>query len=282
MRLAAALFLALCVSGEASGQTDHRHIELEGEHNFRDVGGYQTSDGQQVVTGCVYRSGRLPDLTDEDVAKLEEIGIKTVVNFLTEDEIEAAGQDRVPPGTKQVLLPIESDDGMVAVILKARETADFSNVDASLNPGFHSMLVEQAKPEYAELLRAIINTDEPLVFHCSHGIHRTGTATAILLWALGVPWETIREDYLLSNHYREAEVERRLNQFRQLIARKKQISADDVDMTNLNAFYILQPHYIDATRDQIVKEYGGIDGYLTQGLGLKDAEIANLRSRLLK
>lgn len=265
-------------------QTDkeRRHVRLTGEPNFRDIGGYRTTDGRQVAMGLVFRSGRLPGLTDEDVAVLERICINTVVNFLTDDEIKAAGADRVPDGCRKVFLPIESDDGIVGVILEARRTADFSKLHADLNPGFHQMLAEQAMPQYADLLREIIRTDEPLVFHCSHGIHRTGTATAILLWAVGVPWETIREDYLLSNHYRQHEVKRRLDQFRKLIAQKQQIDPDDVDMTNLNAFYILQPHYIDSARDWILQEYGGIDQYLTKGLGLTPQEIRQLRSRLLQ
>jgi protein-tyrosine phosphatase len=57
-----------------------------------------------------------------------------------------------------------------------------------------------------------------VVYHCSHGVHRTGTATAILLSALGVPWETVPEDYLLSNKYRVEEVNRRNSDLRLLAA----------------------------------------------------------------
>ena len=53
-------------------------------------------------------------------------------------------------------------------------------------------------------------------------------------------------------------------------------------MTNINAFYILQGHYIDATRDEILKKYGSIDGYLNKGLGLTKRDIRKLRERLLE
>ena len=55
----------------------------------------------------------------------------------------------------------------------------------------------------AELFHIL--TDEsnyPIIFHCSHGVHRTGTAAALILNSLGVPWATIKEDYMLSNEYR--------------------------------------------------------------------------------
>jgi protein tyrosine/serine phosphatase len=66
-----------------------RHILLEGQTNFRDLGGYQTRDGRTVKWRQLYRSGRLANLTDMDVARLEELGIHTVVNLLTADDIEA-------------------------------------------------------------------------------------------------------------------------------------------------------------------------------------------------
>ena len=144
------------------------------------------------------------------------------------------------------------------------------------------MLVSDARKQYAALLKEIADADGPVVFHCSHGVHRTGTAVAILLSALGVPWETVREDYVLSNKYRKHEIERRLAQLRQLAARNRDIPPDEVDMTNVNAFYILKGEYIDATRDEILKKYGSIDGYLTKGLGLTRGEIGQLRDRLLE
>ena len=39
----------------------------------------------------------------------------------------------------------------------------------------------------------------PLVVHCAAGKDRTGVAIAVLLRALGVPKETVIEDYLLTN-----------------------------------------------------------------------------------
>ena len=53
-------------------------------------------------------------------------------------------------------------------------------------------------------------------------------------------------------------------------------------MTNVNAFYILKGEYIDATRDEILKQYGSIENYLTKGLGLTRGEIGQLCDRLLE
>jgi protein-tyrosine phosphatase len=121
-----------------------------------------------------------------------------------------------------------------------------------------------------------------MVFHCSHGIHRTGTGAAILLSILGVPWETVREDYLLSNDFRKEEVEQRLEQLRQLAAKNQGIAPAKVDMTNIYAFYILEGKYIDAALDEVIKKYGSMDNYIKEGLGISDDEIQKLKDELLE
>jgi protein-tyrosine phosphatase len=266
--------------------TEMRHIRLDGQSNFRDIGGYRTVDGKTVRWGQVYRSGELPRLSDSDVGRLEAFRLATVVNFLTEDEIDARGKDRLPGGIKEVPLPIsgKAEQDLAKVVLEARQTADFSQVPVELNPEVHRLLVgDAAKEQYATLLKMAADPDNrPMVFHCSHGVHRTGTATAILLSALGVPWETVREDYLLSNVFRNEEVEKRIAELRNMAAKKQGIPPDQVDMTNIKAFYILEGSYIDATLDEIIQQYGSMDEYLRKGLGLDDGEVQRLHDELLE
>ena len=261
---------------------EDRCIQLEGQSNFRDVGGYQTRNGKSVKRGIVFRSGRMPLLTEDDVAKLERMGIKAVVNFLTPEEVQASGKNRLPRGAVETLHSIDSDGGLAVLLIEARTTGDFSKMPPDINPEIHRMVVNEARKQYAALFREIIRSDAPIVYHCSHGVHRTGSATAILLWSLGVPWETVREDYLLSNTCRKEEVDRRLEYFRGLAAKNQDVAAVEVDMTNITAFYILKESYIDATRDEIVKEYGGIEKYLADGLALTADEIQRLRDKLLE
>ena len=54
-----------------------RRVELEGEHNFRDLGFYKTDDNSTIKKGLLYRSGSLYKLSSNDTAKLKELGIKT-------------------------------------------------------------------------------------------------------------------------------------------------------------------------------------------------------------
>lgn len=69
--------------------------------------------------------------------------------------------------------------------------------------------MEDGKEAYNGLFKVLADENNyPLVFHCSQGVHRTGTAAALVLRLLGVPWETIKEDYLLSNETRKHETEK--------------------------------------------------------------------------
>jgi protein-tyrosine phosphatase len=172
---------------------------------------------------------------------------------------------------------------MAALIEEARMTGDFSEVPPELNPDIHRKLMDEGRDHYAQLLREVADpANRPLVFHCSHGVHRTGTGAAILLSALGVPWETVRADYLMSNTTRAVEVEHRLTQLRDLYAENNGLTPEEVDTTNMEAFYVLQASYIDAALEQAVAEFGSMEAYIRDGLGLTDAEVETLRAQLLE
>ena len=94
----------------------NRHIELDGQPNFRDIGGYNTVDGKTVKWCQVYRSGELPRLSDEDLMMLDSLGISTVISFLTQPEIDAKGKDRLPEGVNEISIPIDTEDGPLQYI----------------------------------------------------------------------------------------------------------------------------------------------------------------------
>lgn len=122
-----------------------RHIELEGQPNFRDLGGYKTVDGKTVKWKQIYRTGILSKLTDNDLKIIDSLQLKTVVNFLTDFEIESKGNDRLPDYVAEQPIPIENDPLIIQLTKEveyAMKTGDFSKVPAELNFEIHKILTE--------------------------------------------------------------------------------------------------------------------------------------------
>ena len=71
-----------------------RRVPLQGSVNFRDLGGYETSDGRRVKWGQVFRSDNLGRLTDRDVLFVKRMGIRMVCDFRIETP------DPISPGVR--------------------------------------------------------------------------------------------------------------------------------------------------------------------------------------
>ena len=75
--------------------TAERLVPLQGSWNFRDLGGYKTSNGSRVKWGQIFRSDNLSNLTERDQALLKRIGIKLVCDLRTPPELNR-WPDRLP------------------------------------------------------------------------------------------------------------------------------------------------------------------------------------------
>ena len=74
-----------------------RRVPLAGAHNFRDLGGYRTTEGRVVRWGRLYRSDHLGDLTDGDLEAIDQLGVRLVVDYRGPHEQEAT-PSRIAPG----------------------------------------------------------------------------------------------------------------------------------------------------------------------------------------
>lgn len=282
LMLLSTLLLIACKETNTESEEEYdRHIVLSAQSNMRDLGLYTTNDKQEIKRGLLYRSGTLSACSSSDVEILDSLGIKTVVNFLTEEERQSRGGDNLPEGVKSVFLPISGDNKEASSVLKARQTGDFSEVPIELNHNIHALLVEVGKDAYKGLFEVLADAENyPVLFHCSHGVHRTGTATALVFMALDVPWDTIVSDYMLSNSYRLEESNARIQALNELAEKNTDVPDKTKNLKNIEAFYLLDKSYIEGTKEAIENDYGDIKNYL-ESIGVEAAILEKVKANLL-
>ncbi|MDL2228634.1 tyrosine-protein phosphatase [Treponema sp. OttesenSCG-928-L16] len=230
-----------------------RIVPVEGAYNIRDLGAYEAAGGRRVKWGMVYRAGDLYSLTDRDTGLLARRGIKTIVDFRTEEERELAPDRAIDSVEKTIYLPI--DAGNMIVYESLTEESQTEELMRSL----YRIFPEQETEQYRIFMSILSDpANAPLLFHCSAGKDRTGFAAAILLAALGVDRETIYADYLLSAEYLEGKYRR--------ITRKA---------PQLAPLMTVKREYLEAAFETMERMGGSIDAYLTDRLG---ADIGLLRS----
>lgn len=255
-----------------------RSLRLEGAPNFRDLGGLPARDGATVAYGRLFRSGNLVHLTDTDVADLTAVGIRTVIDFRHEFEVEVFGADRLPPGATYLSLPITAG-GMDASTHEALRNGDLTALpDLTVaNRNF----VRNNRRELGELLGVLAEPGRlPAVFHCIGGKDRTGIASAVLLSALGVPWQHVQADYLATNRQIEMRVDEQLAHLARTTGYEGERSASSLEAAR--RFFVLEARYIDAAREEMIARAGSVEDYIHRDLEVSPATVARLRHELLE
>ncbi len=260
-----------------------RHFALEGAHNVRDIGGYSTADGKTVAWGRVFRADSLDSLTPDDQRAVADANVGTVVDFRGADEIAKSGVDQVPESIDVVNIPLldESTQALSEAIQTAMTTGDPAVMQEMLGDGKaerigdEGFVVQLDQPEtmagYADTMRLIADSDGALVYHCTAGKDRTGMMTALLLGLLGVPDDTIVDDFVLSNEFN-----REHNEETYAFLASKGVDIDLIRPLTEQSASKIQP-----VLDAVNNEYGGWDGFATTVLGLDGDTVTKLRDTLL-
>jgi protein-tyrosine phosphatase len=256
-------------------------IALQGQPNFRDLGGLVTADGRVIKPGVIYRSGELSNLSNDDVSKLERLGIKTVIDFRSDQELQSRGPDRLPSGAVHHHVAIDFGD-LSEVIWRGFSEGDFSGIPKDMLTQLNKHNFMCSTEQYATLLKTIISHDGlPLVFHCTHGKDRAGIAAAILLLDLGIPKVDVIKNYLASNTYRAEANRQMLEDLRLKQAEKHGVLPTQIDTSPLEVIYYLKASYFEEAFKLLIEEYQNFNNYLTQGLGLHLDELDKLQYSLL-
>lgn len=171
----------------------NRHHVFEGCFNFRDIGGYPTTDGRSIRWGRYFRAGRQDRMTQSDLHNIGKLGIASQIDLRRPDEVRDQGRGPLQAmGAAYHNIPVIPDGGSDQL---SRLVGD-SAISGKRYLGY----LEFGPQSWVRMFELFAHAgSHPVVLHCTAGKDRTGVSTAFLLSVLGVQRELIEADYLLTN-----------------------------------------------------------------------------------
>jgi protein-tyrosine phosphatase len=242
------------------------------------VGGYASTDGRRVKRGVLYRSDDLADLSSQDLETLAELGLRRVFDMRHVSE-RLDKPDRLP-----------GNDGIavfeIPIYFPPLDRAESRRkiLDGEVEKGHFEQLLIEANRAFAldytsqwhELVQGLTAPGAlPALIHCVDGKDRTGFVVALILRAVGVPQETVLEDYLLSNRFFQSRIDwyAFLGSLGSLFR---------VPQSEIRPLLEVRREYLEAAFAAIDERYGSFTAYLHEGLGLDIKTLNLLRLALLE
>lgn len=249
----------------------------QGIHNLRDYGGYAVAGGGRVRTGVLLRSGQHMEASDADLALINRLDIRTVIDLRGVSERDGFPCRRHPKFAAQVIAydgetsnspPHEGGGGQVVMTpQRARERMLAVYTRMPVNPAMIDM--------FTRYFKALDENDGGSLVHCFAGKDRTGIAVALLLHALGVHHDDIVSEFLLTNDAPTRDILERQS------LPRMEAHYGTIEPEALHNLMGVLPEYIDTYFAEITRDHGSVDDYLATRLGVDEARKARLRDRLI-
>jgi len=227
--------------------------------NFRDFGGYPSRHGGRLRRDRLYRSGHLSGIDAGDLESLLALDFKLVADLRYISE-RRAFRSPWPERYAERTLFHDGDRAGEAPhmrLLRANEltiqTVDvfYTDLYATLpyDPLYRSL--------FARVLRVLPSVDGRVLIHCAVGKDRTGILVALIHHVLGVDWNNIVADYVLS-HTAPGLV----RQGPEIIDKAFQNFGHWPDVDAVRALLGAKESYISHAFATITERSGSIDSYL--------------------
>jgi protein-tyrosine phosphatase len=254
-------------------------IRLEGGCNFRQISAHAAHAGRRLRPGKLFRSGVLAYFSDLDHAQLSNLRIRTIVDLRRADE-----RRREPTRwySQDVLtLAADAESAPASLLRIALRTAQSESKMREAMIDTYRAMPEVLAPQLQLLFESVHRGETPVLIHCAAGKDRTGFAIAVLLEALGVSRASVMQDYLYTNeavdleqfvlaHHPVARNPEARSPMRQLSAEVR------------NALLGAHAEYLQAAFAAVDRDYGCVEGYLEQRLGVDAPKLEQIRSTLLE
>mgnify|MGYP000706572365 FL=1 len=171
-----------------------------------------------------------------------------MIDFRSAAEVKKKPDD-IMAGVEYYHIPIRDEDSSGNSFFE-HVMSCYGDVDRYMQDWYRNFIMDEySLKQYARFLDVLLHVKNgAVVFHSVTGEDRTGVGTALLLFALGVPKETIRRDYMRSNPCLEDE----LKYMRRLYRADR--PENSRKLADLKAFYQVKESYINTVFDVIEKE----------------------------
>jgi protein-tyrosine phosphatase len=244
-----------------------RVVDLAGSVNFRDFGGYATADGRRVRRGLLFRCGQMASLTEAAQSQFAELNIDAICDLRRPDEREADPTPVPDHVSRRVEIPIDPASASMLSESLADRTANVEQRVAFMQAITEGLARDHAWG-YALMFQTVQN-------HAPAGKDRTGVGVALIQLALGVPRESIMEDYLLTNEVIDFEGF--------LLPRlRANLGDDSIDVESAKVLSGVCREYLQGSLDEMQRACGSVEGYLEQAIGLSPRAHDTLRDQFLE
>ncbi len=256
-------------------------IAIPGVKNFREVKGYCAADGRKVAAGRLFRSGHFAELAAEDAARVAAHGITSVIDFRSPSETErfpAVWHSGWQP--RYYHTPIGGNAAAwVRDLYERLSKTEFpaDELRAQFILAFETIPIANAQG-LKRMFDVLIDEDDggAALFHCTAGKDRTGIAGALILTALEVGEDQIFEDFLLTND--AVDLHATAAHYATLMSEK---AGRPIDPAAVHPLVGVEPDFLNAAFGVMAENFGSVDGYLTEAMGLSEERRETLRNRFL-
>lgn len=245
-----------------------RDIKVDGVTDFRDIGGYFTTETEEIRWGKIYRSSKLSCIKPDGLDKINTLKIKTLFDLRTQDEKSKEKIHVTFPRTFNLPMAPSCND---SINLKLG-AAQCKRSDAFLHmQDLYSSYMSRYDQQLAKLFdELLVESNYPILIESEMGTHRTGFVVALIMAALNISEEEIYDNFLYNSKY---------IYISENFDFGKQLKPDEQEA--LTTILSVQKSYLAYSFEKIKKENGSLEQYFTKKLNLTSEKREKLQQILL-
>ncbi|MBQ2664113.1 MAG: tyrosine-protein phosphatase [Clostridia bacterium] len=270
---------------------EKQKIILDGVSNARQLGGYRGTDGRRIKNNVLLRTGTLFAAPSDTLRKLSEVyRVSDIADLRMDQETATMPEPHIEGANYHHLsvlnnLPITKEDfELYKKLLKSDnlvlkyQTIYEQKIPIDMEQNYKTMVFsDEGKDGYKKFFEILLNKPEngAVLFHCTQGKDRTGTAAILILSALGVDRETIIADYMLTNKAYGFLLD----------GIRSELEAANVSKEVLDCALMLESvseGLIVPMLEDMDREYGSVQGYLKEEFGLTESDMKQLNELYLE